>query len=83
MNVIRKHQLQQQQQQTGVSPSVAEIQTQNQINNNANVTELNKLIDLQKQEMRRLRGQIVDLETKISERPLSGNRLPPLQQVSM
>lgn len=36
-----------------------------------------KLIDLQKQEMRRLRAQIVDFEAKIAERPPSG-RLPPL-----
>lgn len=39
--------------------------------------EAQKLLDLQKQEMRRLRAQIVDLEAKIAERPPSG-RLPPL-----
>jgi len=43
-----------------------------------NALEAQKLIDLQKQEMRRLRAQIVDLETKVAERPTSGNRLPPL-----
>lgn len=75
MKVLRK-QLQQQQ---GSTPSTAELYERN---NNESM-ELRKLIDLQKQEMRRLRAQIVDLEAKISERPPSGNCLPPLQQVSM
>lgn len=45
--------------------------------------EAEKLIDLQKQEMRRLRAQIVDLEAKLQERPPSGSRLPPLSQVTI
>jgi len=74
MNVIRK------QQQNGggrVSPSTVDL---NEKNNNKDIAELNKLIDLQKQEMRRLRAQIVDVEAKLQERPPSGSRLPPLQQ---
>jgi len=45
--------------------------------------EAKKLIELQKQEMRRLRAQIVDCEAKIAERPHSGNRLPPLDIISI
>ena len=45
--------------------------------------EAEKLIDLQKQEMRRLRAQIVNLEAKLKERPPSGSRLPPLSQVTI
>ena len=46
-------------------------------------TEARKMIDLQKQEMRRLRAQIVDLEAKVAERPPSGSRLPPLHQITI
>ena len=52
---------------------------------NANIAapevEAQKLIELQKQEIRKLRSQIIDLETKITDRPLSGSRLPPLHQL--
>ena len=78
MNVIRKQQQHQQQNVVGrVSPSTIDLTDKN---NQKDIAELNKLIDLQKQEMRRLRAQIVDVEAKFQERPHSGNRLPPLQQ---
>lgn len=50
---------------------------------NESAIEARKLVDLQKQEMRRLRAQIVDLEAKVAERPSSGGRLPPLQKISI
>lgn len=73
LKVIRR---QQEQQHGNTSSSIDMFEK----NNNEGV-ELQKLIGLQKQEMRRLRAQIVDLEAKLSERPPSGNCLPPLQQV--
>ncbi|XP_012560110.2 cilia- and flagella-associated protein 57 isoform X1 [Hydra vulgaris] len=42
-----------------------------------------KLVELQKQEICRLRSQIADLEAKVIERSNSSNRLPPLHQLSI
>ena len=44
--------------------------------------EARKVIDLQKQEIRRMRGQIKDLETDLAARPPSG-KLPPMSQISI
>lgn len=40
--------------------------------------EMEKMIDMQKTEIRKLRVQIKDMETVINSRPLSGSRLPPV-----
>ena len=83
MNTIRK---QQQLNGGGGASSASIVESRaggsaNSIGRKNETADTNKMIDLQKQEMRRLRAHIVDLESKISERPHSGNRLPPLQQV--
>ena len=43
--------------------------------------ETEKLLDMQKGEIRKLRCQIKELETVINSRPPSGSRLPPVQAV--
>ena len=40
--------------------------------------EMEKMIDMQKTEIRKLRVQIKDMETVINSRPPSGSRLPPV-----
>lgn len=40
--------------------------------------EMEKMIDMQKVEIRKLRVQIKDMETVINSRPPSGSRLPPM-----
>lgn len=45
--------------------------------------EARKLIDLQKQEIGRLRVQIDDLESQIAHRPISCGRLPSLKEISI
>lgn len=40
--------------------------------------EMEKMIDMQKGEIRKLRIQIKDMETVINSRPPSGSRLPPV-----
>ena len=40
--------------------------------------EMEKLIDMQKGEIRKLRVQIKEMETVINSRPPSGSRLPPV-----
>lgn len=41
-------------------------------------TEMEKMIDIQKLEIRKLRVQIKDMESVINSRPPSGSRLPPM-----
>lgn len=40
--------------------------------------EMEKMIDMQKVEIRKLRVQIKDMESVINSRPPSGSRLPPV-----
>ena len=40
--------------------------------------EMEKMIDMQKGEIRKLRIQIKEMETVINSRPPSGQRLPPV-----
>ena len=40
--------------------------------------EMERMIDMQKVEIRKLRVQIRDMETVINSRPPSGSRLPPV-----
>jgi hypothetical protein len=41
-------------------------------------SELQKIIEYQKQEIKRLRERIEDMETRVNSRPQSSNQLPPL-----
>ncbi|XP_066926478.1 cilia- and flagella-associated protein 57-like [Clytia hemisphaerica] len=73
INVMRKHQ------NAGGMSTTSLLERRDSSDEGNKTTELNKMIDLQKTEMRRLRAQIVDMESKIAERPSSGGgRLPPL-----
>ena len=72
INVMRK------QQNAGTISATSLLERRDSGDESNKTTELNKMIDLQKTEMRRLRAQIVDMESKIAERPSSGGRLPPL-----
>ena len=40
--------------------------------------EMEKMIDMQKVEIRKLRGQIKDMEVLVNSRPPSGSKLPPM-----
>ena len=40
--------------------------------------QMDKIIEMQKGEIRKLRGQIKDIETLAASRPPSGGRLPPV-----
>ena len=50
----------------------------NQVKVSAENMEMEKMIDMQKGEIRKLRIQIKDMETVINSRPPSGQRLPPV-----
>ena len=51
--------------------------TDNRISSDEN-NEMEKMIDMQKGEIRKLRVQISEMENVINSRPPSGSRLPPV-----
>ena len=70
LGVMRKQQQFSDVEESGIADKKIKLSDEN--------SEMERMIDMQKGEIRKLRVQIKDMETVINSRPPSGGRLPPV-----